>query len=126
MVEEEGVAEVEEEEEEDDHACGSQSIQCRFVKWKECCIIVAIKIVLTEDMTPLQVALNLKGDCINQQMLILSFKIMMTIKTSQLFVKFLISHYFESHCNEKVALYKGQNGKTTQLQLNRRIMIRWL
>ena len=78
VVEEEGVAEVEEEEEEDDHACGSQSIQCRFVKWKECCIIVAIKIVWTEDMTPLQVALNLKGDCINQQMLILNFK-MMTI-----------------------------------------------
>ena len=45
VVEEEGVAEVEEEGEEDDHTCGSQSIQCRFVKWKECCIIVAIKIV---------------------------------------------------------------------------------
>lgn len=61
MVEEEGVAEVEEEEEEDEHTSGSQSI-----KWKDSCIIVAFKIMQTENLTPLQVALNHEDDCMNK------------------------------------------------------------
>jgi len=41
----EGVAEVEEGEEEDDLICGLQSVQCRFVEWKDSGIIVAFKII---------------------------------------------------------------------------------
>lgn len=66
MVEEEGVAEVEEEEEEDEQTSGLESIKCQFVKWKDSCIIVAFKVMQTENLTPLQVALNHEDDCMNK------------------------------------------------------------
>ena len=45
VEEEEGAAEAEEGEEEGDRISGLQNIQCRFVKWKDSCIIVAFKIM---------------------------------------------------------------------------------
>lgn len=64
VVEEaEGVEEVEEGEEEDDLICGLQSVQCRFVEWKDLGIIAAFKIMWTEYFKHLQVALNQQDDC---------------------------------------------------------------
>lgn len=57
VVEEaEGVEEVEEGEGEDDLICGSRSVQCRFVEWKDLGIIVAFKIMWTEYFKHLQLS----------------------------------------------------------------------